>query len=71
MCTKKGSFHLICDDVSVLPVSIFYLKEATETVISPTDIVFCNATVYDSWWQISNCLKGTGELRFYKSNKIT
>ena len=28
-CTKKGLFHLICDDGSVLPVSMFYSKEAT------------------------------------------
>ena len=71
VCTKKGIFHLICDDGSVLPVSIFYSNEATETVLSPTDIVFCNADIYDSWWQISDCLQGTGELRFYKTDAIT
>ena len=70
-CRKKSLFHLICDDGSVLPVPIFYSKEATEIVISPTDIVFCNANVYDSCWQLSNFLKGTVDLRFYKSNKIT
>ena len=70
MCTKKGLFHLICNDGSVLPVSMFYSKEATERVLSPTDIVFCSADVYDSWWLLFNGLKGTGELRFYKSSKI-
>ena len=70
-CTKKGIFHLVCDDGSILPVSIFYSAEATDTVLSPTDIVFCNADTYDSWWQLSNCTKGKGELRFYKTNTIT
>ena len=71
MCTKKVIFHLICEDGSILPVSMFYSKEATDTVISPTDIVFCNADKYDSWWQLSNCKQGTDELRFYKTNTIT
>ena len=66
-CTNSGLFHLICDDVSVLPVSMLNSKEATETVISPTDIVFCNADTYDSWWQLSNCIQGTGDLIFYKT----
>ena len=71
MCTKKGIFHLICEDGYILPVSTFYCKEATDTVISPTDIVFCNANKYDSWRQLPNCKQGTGELRFYKTDTIT
>ena len=49
-CTKKELSHFIYDDESVLPVSIFYFKEATEMVLYPTDIVFYNTDVYDSWW---------------------
>jgi len=47
-CTKKGLFHLICDDGSVLPVSMFYSNKSTETAVSPTDIAFCNTDVYNS-----------------------
>ncbi len=69
-CTKKGLFHLICDDESILPVEMFYSAEATETVISPTDIVFSNSDKYDSWWQLNNCAKGNGGLRFYHTNEL-
>ena len=50
---------------------MYFSKEATETVISPTDTVFSNADAYDSWWQIANCATGEGELRLYRSNGIT
>jgi len=70
-CTKKSLFHLICDNGYVLSVSMFYAAEATETVLSPTDIFFFNADQYNSWRQIANCTKCTGELRFYKTNEIT
>ena len=49
VCTGKGIFHIICEDGSVLPVTILYSKEATETVVSPKDTVFSNANTYDSW----------------------
>ena len=39
-CTAKCIFHLICADGSVLPITILFSKEATETSISPTDAVF-------------------------------
>ena len=50
---------------------MFYSKEATETVVSPTDTVFSNADSFDSWCQMANCATGNGELRFYKTNGIT
>ena len=49
-CTAKGVFHLLCDDGSVLPVTMYYSPMAIETVVSPTDIVFSNTNKYDSWW---------------------
>ena len=70
-CTKKGIFHLVCNEESVLPVSIFYSAEAINKVLSPTDILFCNVDKYDSWWQSSNCSKGNRESQIYKSNTIT
>ena len=63
-CTRKGLFHLECLDGSIIPVSMYYSADATETVVSPTDIVFANSDKYDTWWQVSNCREGTGELRF-------
>ena len=54
MCTAKVVFHLICDNGSVLPVQMYYSPMATETAISPTDIVFNNTNKYDSWWQCNN-----------------
>ena len=47
-CTAKGIFHFICTDGSVLPITMFYSKEATETVVSPTDTVFSNADAFDN-----------------------
>ena len=54
MCHKQGVFHLECEDGSVIPVSMYYSPECTETVISPTNIVHTNAQSYDFWWQITN-----------------
>ena len=70
-CTTKGIFHIVCDVGSMIPVEMFYSNDATETVVSPTDTVFSNSDQFDSWWQISNCHTGGGELRFYKTNGIT
>jgi len=50
---------------------MFFSLYATETIISPTDAVFSNSDSFDSWWQMADCETGTGNLRFYKSNKIT
>ena len=49
VCTGMGVFHIISDDGSFLPVQIYYSSMATETVISPTDIIFSNANKCDSW----------------------
>ena len=70
-CTAKGIFNIVCDDGSIIPVEMFYSAAATETVVSPTDTVFSNSDQFDSWWQISNCQTGGGELRFYKTDGIT
>ena len=50
---------------------MFFAADSTETVVSPTDAVFSNVDQFDSWWQVSNCKTGGGELRFYKTNGIT
>ena len=39
-CTKKGPFHLKCDDGSVIRVEMFFSADYTETIILPIDIVF-------------------------------
>ena len=70
-CTAKGIFHLLCDDGSVLLVTMCYSPVATETVVSPTDIAFINANKYYSWWQNNNCASGEGSLRFYNSDGLT
>ena len=49
---------------------MFYAANAAETVVSPTDTVFSNTDQFDSWWQVSNCKTGGGELRFYNTNGI-
>ena len=69
-CTVKRLFHLLCDDGFVLPVTMYYSPMATETVVSPTDIIFSNANKYDSWWQNNNCASGEGSLRFYNSDGL-
>ena len=65
MCTKKGIYHMLCEENSTLPVEMYFSLSASETFISPTDIVFNNQKKYDSWWQLANCKSGTGQLRFY------
>jgi hypothetical protein len=49
---------------------MYYCATASETVILPTDIVFSNEDKYDSWWQVANCKKGAGHLRFYTSSGL-
>ena len=71
ICTGKGIFHLLCDDGSIIPITMFFSADATETVISPTDAVFSNSDSFDSWWQMADCKTGAGNLRFYKSDEIT
>ena len=71
ICTEKGVLHLLCDNSSIILISMFFSADATETVISPTDTVFSNSDSFDSWWQMANCKTGVGNLRFYKSDEIT
>ena len=49
ICTTQWIFNIICSECSTIPVEMFYLKEATETIISPTDNVFKNLVNFDSW----------------------
>jgi hypothetical protein len=69
-CTSKGIFPLICDDGSTILISMYYLANATCTVISPTNMV-CNHNDIDSWWQVCNIKQGTGSLCFYSSTGFT
>ena len=71
VCTGKVIFHLICDNNSIIPITMFFSTDATETVISPTDAVFSNSYYFDSWWQMADYTTGTGNLWFYSSNEIT
>ena len=48
-CTAKGIFHIICSNGSIVPVEMFYSREAIETIVSPTDTVYNNSTDFDSW----------------------
>ena len=49
VCTSKGEFHIIYDDGSVLPGTMFYSQHATKTVILPIDVMFPNMGAYNSW----------------------
>ena len=71
ICTGKGISHLICNDDSVIPITIFFSADATETVISRIDAVFSNSTSFDSWWQMTDCTAGTGNLCVYKLDEST
>ena len=62
-CMNQGFFHLACTDASVLAVSMYFFKDAKDTVISLTDIVLGPESNFDTWWQVSECRKGTGKLR--------
>ena len=35
LCTGKGIFHLICEDGSIIPITIFHCAEATEQSFHP------------------------------------
>ena len=67
-CTHRGVYKLISDDDTILNVEMFYSKEATETVISPTDIVMTN-NMFNSWCQTANCSTKTGNLKFYSTEQ--
>ena len=47
--SATGIFHLICDNGSALPVTMLFSAAATDTIISPTYIVFSKQNKYDSW----------------------
>ena len=49
---------------------MFFSAQATETVISPTDIVSHNTSTYDSWTQNSHVKWGVGYLRVYSESGI-
>ena len=44
---------------------MFYSPEATETLVSPTDIVTSSNGLYTSWTHISHCNTGRGSLEFW------
>ena len=49
---------------------MFYSEQATETVISPTDIVTRNSETFDSWTQTSNVKAKTGNLQIYSESGL-
>ena len=60
ICTAKEMFHIICDDGLVLPITIFFSKEATEMSVPPTNTVYSNSDNCDSWWKVTTCNTGAG-----------
>ena len=67
-CTKKGWYDLISTNNEVLTVPMFYSSQATETVVSPTDVVNTYGKVYDSVLQNFDLKDGDGHLIFYKKD---
>ena len=37
-CTEKFIFHLVCDDRCIMSITMFFSADATNTVVSPTDV---------------------------------
>ena len=74
-CTHRGIYKLLSDDDTILNVEMFYSKEATETVISPTDIVMTNnmfnmhnvqQDVQDIWtFDILHYYNGWNKMKLY------
>ena len=48
-CKAKGFFHMLCKYNTMLSVNMYYSPDASDTVISPMDIVLSNQNNMDSW----------------------
>ena len=65
-CVSKGWYDITATDHTTLSVPMFYAPDATETVISPTDIVNTYPDKFDSVLQNFDVGADRGQLIFYK-----
>ena len=63
-CTGIGYLPWRSSDGTTLLVKCFYSKQATVTIISPSDIVLNHLTQYHAWTQNADLTKGTGYIKF-------
>ena len=62
MCTGVGIYYLHTTS-AIIPIKMLYSESASETIVSPTDVVASDQNLnLDEWIQISNVKLGTGNL---------
>jgi hypothetical protein len=65
-CTGKGILPWRADSGEILFVQCYYSDNATETIISPTDVVINKTDDLYAWGQYSNINTQKGCIKFYR-----
>ena len=69
-CTGKGYLMWKAATGEVLAVSCYYSHQASETIISPTDVVLNHIGTYNAWSQHADIDNGSGHITFYHRNGV-
>mmetsp|Transcript_14552 Transcript_14552/g.20797 ORF Transcript_14552/g.20797 Transcript_14552/m.20797 type:complete len:1557 (+) Transcript_14552:1335-6005(+) len=69
-CTGKGLLPWQAETGETLLVSCYYSHQASETLISPTDVVLNHIGTYKAWGQHADLDTGTGAITFYNRNGV-
>ena len=67
-CTGKGYLMWRAATGETLAVSCYYSSQASETIISPTDVVLNHIGTYKAWSQHADIDDGTGHITFHHRN---
>jgi hypothetical protein len=63
-CTGMGYLPWQAPNGRSILVKCYYSEQATDTILSPSDIVLTNGTVFTSWTQHANMTTGDGHITF-------
>ena len=69
MC-KKGTYYLQFNQGVLIPIKMYYARQASKIVLSPTYIVTSYGEIFDNWSQKLLVLKETGKLRLLSNSVI-
>jgi hypothetical protein len=67
-CIGKGLLPWTAESGETLYISCYYSNQASETLISPTDVVLNHIGIYKAWGQHADIDTGTGAITFYHRN---
>jgi hypothetical protein len=69
-CTDKGYLHWTSNNGDILYIPCYYSPEASETIMSPTDVLLSHKHLYTGWAQFAHIQTERGHITFYRIEGI-